>query len=667
MSVLLALLLSQGAEPRLDYVSKAVPLKVAMEQISKQAGTPLVVDQELELEPLVFRLKGVPLGEFRAKLADCLDAEWKMLSNGAQRLERSQAIRDRLWREQVQLDADALRKALDVAVNNEKLEPYSAGEAQAVASMLLNTEQKLKEDARGNNRFYSQVAPKLPPIRALWRMLQDIDLREIAAIAPGGRVVYSDQPTQKQADLPESATRRIAFLVEEQNFVAEKLTPIDPYTSPMVESDGARRKMTGPPARVVFTVDRSPDATFYGFYLTMLDQSGAEICTARHQLRLATFDLEPDANQPPDLEIELTPFAKELVTFLNWAMGPKTALMKLSPAALDVVTHPEQHEPLSFLVSDILLGWAEKTDQNAIFYPDDFLTFPAMVATTGGTPRLSTFLKGIENAVNVEQEGGWLTFKPVRPLVAIAERSDRATLGEYLRRLRQEGFLSIANSAAYAQTYRGPAMAIIPTFSTILTMTDLAQLELNDSDALRFIGTLDQSQMEGLARGFTARSLRPEQLEAFEPVLYKHTDWRVYMNEALGSEPTEFMPNGIPMDLMIQGEIKETEAFSYTTIQPDGSHYSRTGPAAHIANGIVTEPNFQLVSVGDAVSRTLSITFTLPSEKYKQVQCVESSRKGAEWPVAELPERIKKKIDEEVERVKGYDLPKPEPRPPFLR
>lgn len=667
MSLLLALLLSQGAEPRLDFVSKAVPLKVALEQISKQAGTPLYVDQELELEPLVFRLKSVPLGEFKTKLADCLDAEWKTLSNGTQRLERSQATRDRLWREQVQLDADALRKSLDLALKNEKLEPFSAAEGEALASMLMHTEQKLKEDPQGNHRLYSQVAPKLPPIRALWRLLQDMDLRELAAISPGERAAFSNQPTPMQLELSSAALKRLDDFVVEQNLLAGELSPIEPYSSYLMESDGARRIASGPPDRVLLSADRSSDSSTYEIYLTFLDQAGAEIASARHHLRIVPFKVDPNADQPPDLEVELTPVAKEIVAYLNWAMGPKTSPMKLSSGALDAVTRPEEHEPLSYFVSDILLGWAEKTDQNAIFYPDDFLTYPAMIASVSGTPKLAPFLKSIEHAVQVKSDAGWLVVKPARPLLALVHRTDRAAMGEYLRRLRKEGYLSIANSATFANTYRGREMQIIPMFSTMLTITDLAQLQMNDAHALRFIGTLDESQLRDLKIGFEARSLKPEQLDALEPLLYGFTGWHSGPNEPLGFEPTEFMASGIPGELSIGGEVKETEAFSYTTLQQDGSHYTRTGLVSKIANGLVVDPNFRLVSVGEAVTRTINLNFVLPSKKMKTVQCEESWRAGSEWPVAELPDRIKRKIEEEVERVRGYGLPKPEPRPPFFR
>jgi hypothetical protein len=465
----------------------AAPLPQAVAELGKAAGTNLMTAPQLAREVVTLELKDAPLDEAMRKLAAAVSGRWVQESSGQRLVLDETAVRQRQ-------QADAARRLAGFRKAMADLQATVKRQGEFDAKALVQNFQQQMQGGPGGQRDgrrgLETTLGGSPGGRAIAQLLPAIRAEDLAAIGPGGRVVWATNPTPMQKGLP------LGALNVANQFVAEQRAFTDAINTAMQAQGGqggfgpgmfgGGQVGNGQPAKVYLVVQRFGDSDTLSMTFAAVSADGQTVGNGFMPISAEPEEQEPAAPAAPGPEekpIELSESAKQAVALINGAGagggGPMIfggggrftmTLVEGGPAnppQPPTVTDdwrkrlldPAGNEPLSLFLGEAVGKAGQGLGLNVVACLPDAALRPAARNLSGQfkPTDLLNRLGGWETTY--EKSDGWLLVKPSDPDVARADRIDRVGLGKLLKALVSKGTPRLDDIAAYAVTT--PASAAI--------------------------------------------------------------------------------------------------------------------------------------------------------------------------------------------------------------
>jgi len=688
----------QDLSAPIDYTTKAKPTRLVLDDLSKLAKVKLQADRPLEEEPLIVRVRQVPLQTLMDKMADVYAADW-VDHHGYWQLERSDektaAIKKRLLDKRTQ----AFQDSIDALVQLEKSNPpLDAAHAQILAEGFAN---EIVPNGGLTTTAESYVAQsQLPSMRLAIKVVAAMDARELAAIPINTRVVYSSSPNAMQRALPHIDPKDIQEFISEQQIFHEAAQKVHaPENSEMIRFGIDSGPVTAKPTRLLCTTQTAGNELILQF--AMYDEKGNQIMTDSEELgepwkqRLARraerikIRAENDGYALSPLVIEMSSASQ------HRSKNPKPISDELRKALLDV----GHHDPLSFATSDILINGGEHDNLNVIAVADDEveqLAEYAAAAQTGKTSlqKFSTYFPGTETTI--ETTDGWVVVKPIDPVETASGRFPRPALQDYLNSVVTNGYASLEDRAKLAASASRNTPSNWPDIVTPLLLNSADSSSFVSLDGLRLYGTLSDEQQSAIHSGPLV--LRPSDLGDDQKAMIGDivfNDFFGWINDtgdrngpALNSnEPTDVLPNGLTSETTVSFETKEEDVF-FTEDQYTGRTFLSVHPMDQLSYMLLSTKKpelthfvslFRTTGFKSGKQRTVKIKVHLNPRYYAEQDLSENHpADGAAMDVdafiASLPEDVRKKVlaemateEAEFSRAAGTTTQPGTPTPPPTR
>ena len=171
------------------YATVAVPLRDALDSMSKLAGTKLVAETDMQEEPIILRLEGVPLQSAMDKIAEVFGAQWTATKEGYQ-LERTQdmvaALENADRERRLKKTTESIRKMVQDAKADGRM---TKEQAASMADYFIRSSDLAQTGVRQpyNAAAAAGINRRMAETRLLAEILATIDPAEIASWPPGGR------------------------------------------------------------------------------------------------------------------------------------------------------------------------------------------------------------------------------------------------------------------------------------------------------------------------------------------------------------------------------------------------------------------------------------------------------------------------------------------------
>lgn len=575
-------------DAKIDYETVAAPIARALQEIGEKAGVTLNTIPILGNPVVVVRVKGVPLRELMAKLASVTGGEWRQEEN-SYRLVRDAAAQNREANEERLAKLAAAKKAIKQFVDSALKPPAPPGKGANAQSAA--------EFQGAFPGFGGGGADRV----AIAKLLSTIDPALIAGLEDEGRIVFSTSTTRMQRPFNGNVEPVFAQLVAEHNKrTANRVEAGRPKTAEEEELEKWAQSIFGDrysdkpveerPAKALFIVGGGGFMGFGGgtnLELRLYGASGKVLLSGQSlgwdegiMQMDQTFSQGQNTNKPApaanDKEIEFSAQTKELTSIFAGVMQGNTA--GLSKELEEKLSRPDLYDPLSFVTSESLLFAGKHKNLNVVAnLPDGMVSFFGMVMD-GQAKTVESFLKQLDSSdeTKVVSAEGWLTVRPEKPHDARKHRTDRAALAALIAAAREKGNPSLDDLATYAQKADQPMRSTVAMpYLTLFAPNAMGQGMggLTDWNMVRLYGSLSMSQRDTLAGGGSIPfgNLLPNQqglvnrmafgtsarLRVVDPAQQAEEpggffsmisrfmpggskDWR--------EEPTEAMPNGLPMN-----------------------------------------------------------------------------------------------------------------------
>ncbi|MBS1720195.1 MAG: hypothetical protein JST35_07100 [Armatimonadetes bacterium] len=582
----------------------AAPLKVQLATLSKEYGVNLSASPEMNSEPVILRLKDVPLDVLKERLAKATSGRWDVEKDGF-RLVADRAERNREFNRTQAIRAQKISESLKKKV--EQLNQNPLRSASDADKMFGSGKNSVGLAIGGQGGAVRSNISGDPATRAIIRMVQVLGPNALASVEADERVVYATSPTRAQRALPGATQSAIAELLREHSLYVSAYSRAQakkPKTAPdgvdedklkeMAELFGFEdqlepKALDGTPAKILLVIKRSKLFGSVEVELLLVSNTGSILLrgssnfdAGRGVFDFDDFEFDPATGsvknkpEPPapkdevDFEVSLSELSKKRREFNMFDFEqPGQADKKIPDDLREAMLNPEKRDPLSFGESEALIQIAEKKNVNLVaLLPDDVTGFSLGVSK--GPMKAAAFLNQIKQSTEITTEGGWMVARPADPYLARTERTDRAALGQFIRAAQTKGVMTLDDLAAYALRNREPAET--PAAMSYMTMFTPEAVQGGMGmglswETLRFFGTLPAPMRAQMKSGevvpFGRLSPQQQQLAAAllfgpETRLALEADRKKrsvlppmfeamapVIGKSLKTEPTEVMPMGI--------------------------------------------------------------------------------------------------------------------------
>ena len=577
----------------ISYRTVAIPVSQALSDLSKSVGTRLVADGDLADERIILRLDGVPAQTALDKIAEACSAEWRPAKEGLE-LFRSPALVDRL--QQADMDRrvarirDSIQKmAADAATDGR----MTQAKAVELAQYTIRTEDLLGTGNRPPFNAAANIAAGRPAAetRLIAQLLAAMDPKEIAALAPGARYVYTPKPNAMQRQLTGFDDGEIRAYIEDQNLfvdaVLNQVKKVKGQVPPDVASSYVH--INDPNLKVFLVLEPSITDESVTVFLSIINSRRIPVGWTMAQIgkRLSGQEyrsqVDLDRIKANEKGLEVDPDLKLLMH--RFDHDPKTPNeAPLDPALSAALLTPTEHDPLSFFCSRLVLEAADNENLNVVFVPSDICESAAMSACRSGkfTRELLTMLMIQSGDMDCTDTDGWFIGKPNSPLLADQLRCPRPALEAYLQSIQEKGYVSIENQVSFVMTTAYGTTDILPSLLKTEIWGKAPSLDNYPSEStIRLYGSLNEEQKMAAKQGITLpyAQLTPDQQKWLNWFVFtgelpfavsqevwdkiKNGDWQyVY------GEKTELTPNGIlPGDTFTLSEKTEPVVYYSESFQ----------------------------------------------------------------------------------------------------
>lgn len=574
MSILaVAFVLAQTAP--VTYRSAAQTVAVALEALSKQTGLAMQATGKIRDDVIVIDVKDAPLNDLQQRIAIATTGEWTR-DGSTLVLQRDEGKAKRQEQDEIARQAARYAKGIQELVKPVvDIPTLSSQEAEKRLKQLADLNDKIRQSIDRPNFSVDFSPAGTPQERLIARILQVFDPRELAILPADTRFVYSSKPTSMQRPLPNAASRALTAFATEYDVwqsLVERYRPVDSESTYV--DFGSFGAMKSRPAKVLLIVSKWGEGMGVSCELKVVDEVGNVLTTASSSIDAAGDNpgKEEQAAPPPgEKPIQLSPDGRQIEAIRGGAMrGVETA--PISADLRNKLLRPEQFEPLSFNVSDILLGIGDASGKNFVAVVPDS-AFDAFWGAGSITPTAAReAVTGME-LLKFEGDDKWLVAAPGWPSSARARRVSRGLLGQLMRDLEKPGASSLdalskfalrAGGAAMptlAASYLGtvqPQVAANNDYSSYELLKVYASLSPTQRASMRDRGQVAVGSLDGAGQNALARmifyGLGTPQLMGMEAPA--QTEGDVVQNfESIRTEPTEALPGGLPPQAILNFEF----------------------------------------------------------------------------------------------------------------
>lgn len=581
----------------ISFSMKAASVDKIVAEVAKKLDMKLEVAPSMRSEVLIVAVDNVTGKQLLDKIAAASVGVW-VQDRDIMRLQRNFAQVTREDREALQASTARFRKEIkDLwdSANGRAKKPAGQGEDFDMGAMF-----------GGGSKSGT---------KAIAELLQGVDPSLLASLQDGERLVYASPNTRMQRPIPGNVANVISAWVAEHNKeakareaqkqneteVEENMKELEEFLKIFGISEP--KTVDDRPAKVILVFTKG----FLGMPMMPIGQDsvtvdlklynskGQVILRGSHSLGLDMEDFQELANraQPPkeakpqpseqDTKIEFSKPAKDLMTMFGGAMQGN--LPQMDKELEEMLLQPNVYEPLSFAHSEALLAIAKAKDLDVVAnLPDSELSFMSLIFGGQNPATVNAYLNALKanKALWVTTEGTWLSITPKNPTTARAIRTNRTALSKLLSVVRK-GTPTLDDIAAYALEAEAPTKTpVAQTYLMLFAPTAIQQglTGMTDWDALRFYGTMTPGQKETIANNgqLPFGNLNPKQRDLVAKMAFGSAARLQVGSEAkpatggfLGmitqflptadkdyrQEPTEVMPDGLPMAGYVTGSIKQ--------------------------------------------------------------------------------------------------------------
>jgi|GEM_PF-3795336 len=548
---------AQAQAQTVTFESAGEPVKTLLPKLAEATHTQLSCEDKCADDVLVLSVANVTPKDLLDRVAIAVDGTW-VPKNGALRLTRTTAQTGAEDKAEKQWRTNAISIAL--AKKREKangLAAFDTATADRLAARLQDLLTHFSPDDQSSALIQS-LNHQGPGARATGRILSTLDPAALADVPLGIKRVFATDPLPSEQSLPAAAVEAARQYVKEQTAWADAAAN---YKIELPEYNGTRYQVGGLTdetsrpsadlARVLIAIT-AENWKVFRVELVVADREGEIMSEANDELVLDEAPAPiPTTTEDP---LPLPPVFAELIA-KRPSRGQRE--QKLSDAAKAAILKPEQTDPLSIGVGPMLIQTAGLRHENLVAMIGDDQLFAGIQSTTGPTP--SAFLTELSNALYVNREAdGWMEIHPRLFAKTRRERSNRVSLGNYVRTTAKNPFPGIDVRAKFALELPSPAESFLPaTLSGFVRGTPSISFA---PALLRFYGSLDDSDktLAESDQGLPFSHLSGTQLDLLEHLVYgpfSHVSYEGRKQRKVDNSmvhfggvfrfPTECLPDGI--------------------------------------------------------------------------------------------------------------------------
>lgn len=567
-----SLLLTAGLAAAADitYETRATTLDKALEALSQQNNVAIKAVGPIARQVVVVSVNKQPLDVFLKHLAKALSATTN-LTNGVYEISESANL--------LRAEEDAERAEMAKGFAKSLAEQSKTLDGPALSELELHKRltdlKRVMEQLQQNtdsldNDVYEKaqaLQESIPTAQLVRRLLLTIPPADLAALPTDQRVVFANNPTRMQRPLNGAAQRVLTQFGQdyERLSLAVGRFPKEQQEEFMGMLGGYMTR--GVPAKVLLACTRYAGDNL-SVEAQILDQRGRVLATGTGSLTGRSFDekeTKKERETPKEEKpIKVSDEAKTYFTLMSRGVENGRGGIELLQEPLRTkVLNPERNDPLSYGVTDLLLGAAADRQKPLIaVLPDSAQNFDI-----GTGYKTSDFFDQLEasDIATVAEVEGWILVRPFRPSDTRIVRINRQAYGNLIRKAASTGNINLNDLSGFAIGQgRNPgydSFYLQNLYS--LFGSALAGYDLSNWEALRFYGFLGESgrkSMEGKTVAF--QSLPKEAQGEFAKLVYRmpslgFTD-EMQLTAPEDSEassptmdPTERLPNGVPNETQV--------------------------------------------------------------------------------------------------------------------
>ncbi len=566
-------------------------LEVLVPLLAKESGASLVVSEQMRPEVVAVHVEGVTLDQVLTRIAQATEGTWERSSD------RWILVPDNDARE----SARRARRARNLQVLGEILD------------RRLNPKPRSPEET---DEQYKARLPE-PTSVAVAKLIAQVGLPALLDIPDDGRVVYSTNPTAMQRAFTPNREAIASLISKNDRRVTEyQNTALAPYN----------RRLEGPPAKILLTFLASSEAGDLTIFASVkiVDAHGRIVISE------SSFLDKDDSEHFDVVKFEREAKARRAIKDDSQKLAT-TALTKnyfrhlrgFQPSSEDdkelfrILSHPVEHELLSYLVGDYLIQVAKLRRLALIAHLPDS---SANVAV-GETATVNTFLTRMESwgGVDIKSDAGFMTAAPKDGDESRAQRLDRRATLELLKSI-DGGLISLSDLSEFA--LKAPSRGFSDRFpmhqlsvlAPLMAQTDYVGLDLA---VLKLYGSLSVAQRDALEDGrpLALSNVSPLQLSFARKLVYGDFGHVVVGGETQEDEATELL---LHMGMLGSG----VGVFGVRDIRQEPTELVPNGLASAFLQATVTKDViFQTVSTD--VSRRALMNSVLTPEGMMLMQRLE--------------------------------------------
>ena len=659
------------ARQDVTFEHKAAPVPVVVKALSEAVGQPLHADGSLNLDYVVVRFDNTPLEVVKERLGQILVATWRDTPEGPT-LGRTSAQQAQLRSEYVKSTAERIREGLAKLAETEP--PPTASLREAVREV-----ERLRETPNRWQRV-QELNRLAPSHRLAVALAKDIDWTTIPEIVEFLPIEFMLNPTRLQRPLGRNTGRLIAQYNREaethRKIVREELAAGQFWWDPIARTS----QEIGPNDRIGLVV--RPAIGNIMIELVGLDQP-VMVNPPMAEYTSAT------PIEGLDGEYELSEQSQEFERVLKSRSNPGTEPIMMR----DLLRLPEV-EPLAWLPSDMLLGVAKTQGKDLIAVLPDFSSI-----SFGAAPRGSQ---------SVGQALAMLDmFMPLRittdPFLSIASknlaadhdwRCDREALGKFLR-VADEKEPMLGDYADLCKGLKGQGDGFMAFMLMSLVMGDSSPSSVLENllllKAFAVLTPGQRREAQGPKGATVSLPVSVPQLPApFRDLIFRSRALLLPLNEL--SEPSELegpamksrilstgrewfersattvYGNGLPPTSKLVFQVENVERV-VADWGPRGSYLQRPMSPEELGRQMVLTARFQTNSAPPTkfavvTVERLTISAYLGQEAAMQWIADLGGRADPEKmvPLDQLPEAVRKAIDNELAKAKDMAPSSDKPR-----
>jgi len=668
---------SQAAE--LTFSSYGEPIETVVKRLAEAMHLPLRVTPSAAGNVVAVNVHAVAIDRVLSELAAVTYCEWSKASDGTYWLKSTARSEARARQADEEYESARYKKALDRLRASLATKPaLTLDSAQQLVSELRALRKKSTElsgvDLYRASLRRDALEAQGPLGELFVRLLCDLGPAPYATLPEGIRVTFCPSPHASQRPLPSESSEAFQAFKEEQGMWLEALHKVPPtgferragglsFQSLLLE------KPVADSCRVLLSLTKSFLGKSTEAELAIYDMSGKSLAQLR---KVISPDDAPLGKEPEDdAQIAVRDVSRQVASVFEGMSAaqfrPGFAKKPVSEAVRSILVDPEQHEPLSFLPSDVLFGIAKAKGLNLVAsIPDDAIVLNWWVRdlshlTVGEAVKVCR-----TGNVSLEAGDGFLRVRPQAPATAHESAVSRKALGALLKKSVSNGRLAIDDMATYA--LGGPLNRecdfIGPATLAVLAPYCASCLARNDWDSLRLFGMLGQVDKRRAESGIALpmASLSPGAKGAIDRIAYgipgtrfrlgRVTPAEATIARGIGREPSEAMPNGFPSGAFL-GLKSGQEAVLYTSDanrrgQMRGYTPIELGQAMYELRQSGKDPRqvFQHYQVVNRPAVTLTFSFTKYCWAERTLSATDEPER--ETTYAGLPTSIRQAIEREL-------------------